>query len=399
MARGRRADTIRWSVRQSGVVGCQERAVCQSMRCWNGSRRNSGASHPTRASVSSSTGGPAWTQRCPTRSDRRHRLTLAFRNVTFAPDFAQGRARALALLKSASSLATASPESKGVPSRSATAAAPHWSDAGAVPSEADATAAATGTMNEDTTARLMTDAVAVPTPDAAITPSLTSEPDSSVEPAVPEWPDWTDLPDATAAPEWPRRCRAVRDRRHCWRPSASTGAVHDAASAAPGGAMWSPELPSLPRPTGPPGPTGPPRSTCPRRLAELTAMDTHAQPRLRRSQGQRPMPSSPSVKRSSAESRGSVTPPGRIQPSPTKPIDTEDGEVLESAAMPNRLTGSRRRRLPAAQPRGSSEPAAVAVLDVPELASTGSTCRDRRDWPDATTAARPTRLRDRRPRT
>ncbi len=42
----------------------------------------------------------------------KHRVTLAFRDVTFASDFRQGRSRALSLLKSACSLAEAPPKAK-----------------------------------------------------------------------------------------------------------------------------------------------------------------------------------------------------------------------------------------------------------------------------------------------
>lgn len=106
----------------------------------------------------------------------RHRLTVNLREVTFAPDFGRGRARALALLRAASSLATAPPKSKAPPARPATTAGPPGPDATTELPGIDATAGTSRTLNDDAsaqpsgpteaTAQPMSDTAAGPTPDA-----------------------------------------------------------------------------------------------------------------------------------------------------------------------------------------------------------------------------------------
>jgi len=137
-----------------------------------------------------------------------HKLTMAFRDVTFTPDFGQGRARALALLSSASGFATASSESKAAPARPIAAAVPNCHDAtaelpqtpepvmtpgpvtiaeSAVPELPDGLGATAVVPETDTTAEL-------PETDVTAVMSTTAEDDASAQP-----PGTTDQ-DAIAQP-------------------------------------------------------------------------------------------------------------------------------------------------------------------------------------------------------
>lgn len=185
---------------------------------------------------------------------RRHRLTVSLRDVTFTPDFAQGRARALALLRTAAGLDTtsqappievppieASPIEASPTEASAIEAAPIEvppiadEDPGKLPAtaheEADVTSmpepvtqpapdvVAPGVYDsgalEETTPAAPADSpdtagAEASAPSAAVAadieaaqppPETTGKHAPLVERALPDWPDWTDWPDGLSGEE------------------------------------------------------------------------------------------------------------------------------------------------------------------------------------------------------
>ncbi len=125
----------------------------------------------------------------------RNRLTLDLRNVTFAPDFGQGRSRALALLRAASSRAAAPPKSKPEPA-AVEPSVPEWHDTTTELTEAGATAGTTGSVSNDDITLSSGTPPAIPDESADTASGLPG----TAPPAPPDQPDATAPPARRRAP-------------------------------------------------------------------------------------------------------------------------------------------------------------------------------------------------------
>lgn len=177
----------------------------------------------------------------------RHRLTVSFRDVTFTPDFAQGRARALALLRTAGALdnpthassseaSSVADDDPGRPPATAHEETPATSMPEPVaqpavetePPEADGSGDRDGTL-EETAPTIPADSPAAagaiaPSPDRTVVADVEAPPPSTartgkhaplVERALPDWPDWTDWPDELPGEE-PARATSIDSVLPAW---------------------------------------------------------------------------------------------------------------------------------------------------------------------------------------
>jgi len=149
----------------------------------------------------------------------RHRLTQDLRNVSFASDFGQGRARALAiLLRAASSIATTTSDvgvvNEAAAGRPAAVFAEPASTAADEPAVAAEPAAETARQKREGVFRRVvrkrgaSSEMAPDIPSEAFDtpwPPEAAKPDLPAQTVVPDWPDWFDKPPEPAelsVPEW-----------------------------------------------------------------------------------------------------------------------------------------------------------------------------------------------------